>query len=60
MAAAENHADARIQNVLISVNCGSPFSVTSRAVMALDGALVSDAHLRELLAKAAPNAGRRP
>jgi cell division protein FtsA len=49
VAAAENHADARIQNVLISVNCGSPVSVTSRSVMALDGALVSDAHLRQLL-----------
>jgi cell division protein FtsA len=49
VAAAENHADARIQNVLISVNCGSPTSVTGRAVMALDGALVSDAHLRQLL-----------
>ena len=46
VAAAENTADARIQNVLISVNCGSPMSVTSRAAMALDGALVSDAHLR--------------
>ena len=51
VAAAENHADARIQNVLISVNCGAPVSVTSRAVMALDGALVSDAHLRQLLAE---------
>jgi cell division protein FtsA len=50
VAAAENHADARIQNVLISVNCGQPVSATSRAVMALDGALVSDAHLRALLA----------
>ncbi|MGA7675232.1 MAG: cell division protein FtsA [Rhizomicrobium sp.] len=51
VAAAENTADARIQNVLISVNCGSPMSVTSRATMALDGALVSDVHLRELLAE---------
>ena len=50
VAAAENHADTRIQNVLISVNCGQPVSVTSRAAMALDGALVSDAHLRQLLA----------
>jgi cell division protein FtsA len=50
VAAAENMADARIQNVLISVNCGSPASVTSRAVIALDGALVSDIHLRALLA----------
>src|SRR5476651_786939 len=49
VAAAENHADARIQNVLISVNCGQPVSVTGRAVMALDGALVSDGHLRALL-----------
>src|ERR1700722_8140219 len=49
VAAAENLADARIQNVLISVNCGQPVSVTSRAIMALDGALVSDEHLRALL-----------
>jgi cell division protein FtsA len=49
VAAAENMADARIQNVLISVNCGQPVSVTSRAVMSLDGALVSDGHLRALL-----------
>src|ERR1041384_3877446 len=33
VAAAENHADVRIQNVLISVNCGQPVSVTSRAAM---------------------------
>ena len=51
VAAAENHADARIQNVLISINCGQPVSVTSRAVMALDGDLVTDAHLRALLAE---------
>jgi len=51
VAAAENTADARIQNVLISVNCGSPMSLTSRTAMALDGALVSDAHLRDLLAE---------
>jgi len=51
VAAAENHADVRIQNVLISVNCGQPVSVTSRAAMSLDGALVSDAHLRALLAE---------
>lgn len=50
VAAAENMADARIQNVLIGVNCGQPVSVTSRSVMSLDGALVSDEHLRVLLA----------
>src|SRR4029079_3980655 len=50
VAAAENMADARIQNVLIGVNCGEPVGVTSRTVMSLDGALVSDQHLRALLA----------
>lgn len=50
VAAAENLADVRVQNVLISLTCGQPVSVTSRAVMALDGALVTDAHLRALLA----------
>jgi cell division protein FtsA len=49
VAAAENHADARIQNVLISVNCGQPISVTARTAMALEGALVTDGHLRALL-----------
>ncbi|HEX4302975.1 MAG TPA: cell division protein FtsA [Rhizomicrobium sp.] len=50
VAAAENHADLRIQNVILSVNCGQPVSVTSRAAMSLDGELVTDAHLRALLA----------
>ena len=50
VAAAENHADARIQNVLISVSCGSPKSIISRSAMTLDGGeLVSDVHLRALL-----------
>lgn len=49
VAAAESHADARIQNVLISVACGSPLSIRGRATAALDGALVSDAHLHALL-----------
>src|SRR6201996_8332488 len=49
VAAAENHADARIQNVLISVACGSPTSITARAAAALDGELVSDGHLHALL-----------
>lgn len=51
VAAAENHADTRIQNVLISVACGSPTSVTSRASMAIGGALVSDRHLHALLSE---------
>ena len=49
VAAAENHADVRIQNVLISVNCGQPTSITARAGLVLNGALVSDVHLRTLL-----------
>jgi len=49
VAAAENHADTRIQNVLISVSCGSPTSVNARAAIALDGALVSDEHLHALI-----------
>src|SRR6202012_7851 len=56
VAAAENMADSRIQNVLISVNCGQPVSVTSRAVMSLEGALISDEHLRALL----PDGRTRP
>jgi cell division protein FtsA len=51
VAAAENIADARIQNVLLSVNCGNPTSITARAVMALDGAEVTDDILRQLLAE---------
>lgn len=51
VAAAENHADVRIQNVIVSVNCGQPVSVTSRAAVSLDGELISDAHLRYLLAE---------
>jgi len=49
VAAAENHADTRVQNVLISVACGGPVSVTARSAAALDGALVSDEHLLALL-----------
>ena len=49
VAAAENHADTRVQNVLISVACGAPVSVTARSAAALDGALVSDEHLYALL-----------
>jgi cell division protein FtsA len=51
VSAAENHADMRIQNVLISVNCGAPQSVTARVAMALDGELVSDQHLHALLSE---------
>lgn len=50
VAAAENHADVRIQNVVLSVACGTPKSVTSRAAMSLEGTLVTDEHLKALLA----------
>ncbi|MGH6890171.1 MAG: cell division protein FtsA [Rhizomicrobium sp.] len=48
--AAENRADQQIRSVLLSVSCGNPRSVTARAAMALDGELVDDSHLREILA----------
>src|SRR5258706_280371 len=51
VAAAENHADVRIQNVLLSVSCGAPRSVTARAAMSLEGSLVTDVHLRALLSE---------
>ena len=51
VAAAENHADTRIQNVLISVACGTPTSVTARAASTVEGALVSDEHLYALLSE---------
>src|SRR5271170_132403 len=57
VAAAENHADARIQNVLISVACGSPMSVNARAAMALEGELVTDAHLNALPAEGRSRCG---
>ena len=49
VAAAENHADTRIQKIIVSVACGGPTSVTSRTAMPLDGELVSDEHLNKLL-----------
>ncbi len=58
VAAAENHADTRIQNVLISVSLRPPTSVTARAAMALDGALVADAHLARA-ARRRPRANAR-
>lgn len=51
VAAAENLADVRLSNVILSVNCGNPTSVTSRAAWPLDGAEVTDVVLRQLLAE---------
>jgi cell division protein FtsA len=55
VAAAENHADTRIQTVIVSVSCGTPKSVSSRAAMQLDGELISDRHINDLLAEARSN-----
>ncbi|HEY1613230.1 MAG TPA: cell division protein FtsA [Rhizomicrobium sp.] len=52
VAAAENLADLRVQNVLVGVNCGAPQSLTARAAMTLEGTLVTDSHLLDLLADA--------
>jgi cell division protein FtsA len=55
VAAAENRADTRIQSVLVSVTCGTPKSVTARAAIDLDGKLVSDREIHELLSVARSN-----
>ena len=55
VAAAENLADTQIQTVLVSVSCGAPKSITSRAAMQLDGELVADQHIQDLLGDARAN-----
>jgi cell division protein FtsA len=50
--AAESMADVDVQNVLISVNCGGPVNLSAKVAMNVGGALISDAHLRPLLAEA--------
>jgi cell division protein FtsA len=55
VAAAENLADTRIQTVLVSVTCGTPKSITTRAAIQLNGELVSDRHLQDLLVEARGN-----
>jgi cell division protein FtsA len=50
--AAERLADHRIQDVILSVQCGQPKSLVARAERGLSGELVTDAHLRDLLADA--------
>jgi cell division protein FtsA len=48
--AAEKHADHRIRDVVLAVQCGEPHSISARAEREIGGALVNDGHLRELLA----------
>lgn len=50
--AAEELADHRIQDVVLSVQCGQPKSLYARAEAAGSSVLVGDAHLRMLLADA--------
>jgi cell division protein FtsA len=50
--AAEQLADHRIQDVILSVQCGQPKSLNARAECAPSGALVDDVHLLGLLADA--------
>jgi cell division protein FtsA len=50
--AAEEFADHRIQDVVLSVQCGYPKSLYARAEAAGSSVVVSDAHLRMLLADA--------
>ena len=46
---AEQLADHRIQDVIISVQCGAPKSISARVEHDIGGALVGDAHLRKVL-----------
>jgi cell division protein FtsA len=50
--AAEQLADLRIQDVILSVECGQPKSLLARAEGTTAGELVNDAHLRALLGNA--------
>lgn len=47
---AERLADERIQDVILSVQCGQPRSVAAQAELDVGGELVTDAHLRALIA----------
>src|ERR1700752_2969074 len=49
---AERLADHRIQDVILSVQCGQPKSLIARAERTLGGSLIGDAQLRDVLAEA--------
>lgn len=49
--AAEHHADQRIQDVIVSIQCGAPKSISARADREIGGVQVNDTHLMELLAE---------
>src|SRR5580704_1107419 len=50
--AAEQLADHRVHDVIISVQCGQPKSLNARIERSVGGVLLNDTHLRELLAEA--------
>lgn len=50
--AAEQLADHRVQDVILSVQCGQPKSMNTRAERPLAGVLIEDTHLRALLGDA--------
>jgi cell division protein FtsA len=49
--AAEQLADLRIQDVIVSVQCGQPKSLNARSETTLGGVILNDTHLRDLLAQ---------
>ncbi|MCH7548203.1 MAG: hypothetical protein IH969_01475 [Candidatus Krumholzibacteriota bacterium] len=51
VAGAEQLADQRIQDVVLSVQCGQPKSLTARVERDIGGALVNDSDLRELISE---------
>jgi cell division protein FtsA len=53
--AAERKADHRIQDVILSVQCGQPKSLKGAAAINLGGRLVNDLHLRQVIAEAKAN-----
>src|SRR5215510_9081783 len=48
--AAEQLADLRVQDVVLSVQCGAPKSLNARVERAVNGVLLDDAHLSQVLA----------
>jgi cell division protein FtsA len=53
--AAERLADHRIQDVILSVQCGQPKSLKGTAVIAVGGSLIADSHLRQAIGEAKRN-----
>jgi cell division protein FtsA len=52
VAGAEAQADARIQDVSISVNCSRPANLSSTVSLSVDGHLIADKHLKAAIREA--------